>query len=137
MRTRTVKDSYGQAIFASPVAIWLGLIVNNAIHFKANELPLLIFGHSLLCVYLLFGSLVASAPFAYVVLKIRNIPKIPNKYFYPLALIFGALCTISFIFHMQSMTVERHCTIYSSGFMIFGLLLNMLYFVKFIKENET
>jgi hypothetical protein len=86
---------------------------------------------------LLFGSLVASAPFAYFVLRIKNIPKIPNKYFYPAALTIGSLCASSFILHMENMTAENHYTIYASGFIVFGLLLNMLYFTKFIKENET
>ena len=125
MRTRTVKDSYGHAIFAAPVAIWLGLLVESVIHYKSNGVLVLIFWHTLLCVYLLFGSLVASAPFAYVVLKIKNIPKLPNKHFYSAAIIIGSLCATSFIFQNHIVSV------------VLGLLLNMLYFTKLIKENET
>ena len=137
MRKRTTQDAYAHAIFAAPVAIWLGLLANNIIRRPINELGILMFWHTLLFFYLVFGSLAISAPFALIIRKLPKLPIISSKFFWASVIAFGGLCAYFFILGMESSSVEGSGSNHSSWFLFFGVSLNMLFFTKFIKENET
>ncbi len=137
MRTRTATESYTYSSFAAPIAIWFGFLIFNLVEGGFNELLIRTFWHTLLSIFLIIGSLIISAPIAAIVLKLPALPYIPNHIFLPAALVLGILCAAAFIHNLGNMTPENHLSIIGVASLVLGLALNTLFFIRFLKENET